>query len=167
MASKKIHEDIAQDSPSYATVKWTTDFKRGRDSIKDYPRLACPKTSTIEKKTSVIQNQTVNGNKLMCIHDMTLNARCIIVQPIAKSTGINSCSIHTVLTEILEMNKLCVWWVPRQLMPEHKMKRIDISRTLLTRFIKFTTSNLNQRFRANSGNILILQLEEVQTGRIC
>ena len=71
---------------------------------------------------------------LMNIHHMFLDDRYLIVQQIAKYISIHSGSVHTVLTRILAMSKLSARWVPRMLMPKHKLKRADISKTLLTHF---------------------------------
>ena len=46
----------------------------------------------------------------------------------------NSGSVHSILTEILGMNKLFARWFSRMLTSEHKLEKVDISRTLLTRF---------------------------------
>ena len=56
------------------------------------------------------------------------------VQQIAKFIGISSGSVHTVLTEILEMSKLSAGCIPRRLTPKPKLKRVNISKTLLTCF---------------------------------
>ena len=65
---------------------------------------------------------------------MVLDDRDLTVKQIAKPIGISSGLIHTILTEILGMSKLSARWILRMLTPEYKLKRVDISRTLLTCF---------------------------------
>ena len=57
-----------------------------------------------------------------------------IVQLIAKFISICSGSDLIVLTEILWMIKLFTIWVTRMLTSSHQLKRVGISKTLLTFF---------------------------------
>ena len=59
------------------------------------------------------------------------NDKRITVQQIAKSMHISSDWLTLFL---LKMGKLSPRCAPRTLMPDHKQKRVNISRTLLTRF---------------------------------
>ena len=100
----KINEDIAyifaENSSSYATLMWSIEFKLGRDSIGGESRSGRPKNSITDEQVEPI-------------HHIILDDRRFIGQQIAKSIGINSFSVHTVLTKILKMSKLSVRWVPR------------------------------------------------------
>ncbi|XP_030003909.1 histone-lysine N-methyltransferase SETMAR-like [Sphaeramia orbicularis] len=126
MTPKEIHEDmvstLGKECLAYSTVrKWVAEFKQGRTSTEDDPRSGCPKTSSSDEQVDAI-------------HCMVLSDRRMTVQQIAKATDISVGSVHHVLTDILGMNKLSARWVPRMLTPEQMLKRVDISRTLLTRF---------------------------------
>ena len=70
----------------------------------------------------------------VAINCMVWDERHLTVQQISKFIGISSDLVHTVLTVILQMSKLFARWVPRKQMPEHKLKRVNISRTLLIHF---------------------------------
>ena len=108
---------FAEDSPSYQAVKkWAAEFKWCKDSTEDDLWSGHPNT--------LITNELV-----IIIHRIVWVDRRLIVQQIAKSIGITSGSVHRVLTEILGTSKLSARWVPRMLTPEHKLKRVDISRT--------------------------------------
>ena len=68
-----MEQILEEDSPSYATAKkWTTEFKRGRNSTKDDPQSGHPKTSTSDEQIDVI-------------HLMVLGDRHLTVQQIAKA----------------------------------------------------------------------------------
>lgn len=73
--------------PTYLVITtffspWADEFKRGRYSTEDEPRLGRPKTSTTDKQVDVI-------------HRMVGDDRRKIVQHIAKNTGISACSLHS------------------------------------------------------------------------
>ena len=92
---EEIHENmveiLAENRPSYTTVKkWAVKFKWSRDSTEDDPRSSCQKTSIIDGQVDV--------------YYMIWDDRHLTVQQIAKSIGISSGSIHTILTEILEIS---------------------------------------------------------------
>ena len=63
---------------------------------------------------------------------MVLDNRCLTAYETIKSISIHSILVHIVLIAILGMSKLSA--VPRSLTSEHKLKRFDISTTLLTYF---------------------------------
>ena len=105
---------FAEISASYAIVKnCTVEFKLGIDSIEG-------EFCSGRLKTSITD----------AIHRIVLNNGRLSLRQIAKSLGINSSSVHTVLTDILGRSKLSARGVPRMLMSEHKLKRVDISKTL-------------------------------------
>ena len=123
---------LAEDSPSYATVKkWAAKFKQDRHSTEDDPQSGHSKAATIDKQVDAI-------------HCMVLNDRHLSLPQTVKSIGITSGFIHTVLTENLGMNQLFARWVIRMQMPEHKLKRVDISRTIL---IYFQVNSKNFHYR--------------------
>ena len=113
---------LAEGSPIYATMKkWATEFKQSRDNTEDDPKSSYQKASTIDEQVDAI-------------HHMVFDEGNLTGQQIAKLIGISSGLVHTVLTETLGMKKLSVRWVPRILTPKHKLKRVNISRTLLPWF---------------------------------
>lgn len=119
MTPKEIHGDMVQTlaEDTLLIQLWATEFKSDRNSTKD----PYPKTSTTDEQIDTI-------------HRMVLDDSHLTVQQIAKSIGISSGSVHTVLTEILEISKFSARLVPRMLTSEQKLKRVVISRTILTCF---------------------------------
>ena len=59
MTPKEINEDIvlilSEDTSCYVTVKWVSEFKRGRDGTEDDPRSYRPKIITTEEQVDIIQ----------------------------------------------------------------------------------------------------------------
>uniref|UniRef100_A0A3B5BAW3 Mos1 transposase HTH domain-containing protein n=1 Tax=Stegastes partitus TaxID=144197 RepID=A0A3B5BAW3_9TELE len=126
MTAKEIHKNmrnaLGEHSPCYSTVKkWVADFKRGRESTSDDPRSGRPKSATTHGQVETI-------------HLMVMNDRRVTVQHIAESMDISVGSVHAVLTDVLGMSKLSARWVPRMLTPDQRLRRMEISRTLLDRF---------------------------------
>ena len=92
---------------------------------------------------------------------MILDDRRLTVQQIAYPIGISPHCFNYDLWDELSVCKMG----PEMLTPEHKLKWGDISKTLLTELNitpGFTTSNLNQWFKADRGNTLFFAFVKVQ-----
>ena len=100
--------------------KWLADFKRGRENTDGDARTGHPKSATTDAQVEVILGMVMNDRRVTAKH-------------IAETLGISVGSVHTALTEILEINKLSARWVP-QMLTDQKLNRLDISRALLARF---------------------------------
>ncbi|KZC13398.1 Histone-lysine N-methyltransferase SETMAR [Dufourea novaeangliae] len=61
------------------------------------------------------------------IHKMVLDDRRLKVRELADMIGISKSAVHRILTENLDMRKLCARWVPRLLTMEQKQRREDVS----------------------------------------
>lgn len=141
---------LAEDSLSDVTVKkWSAKSKQRRNNTNDDPPTGRPKASTADEDA---------------IYRMVLGGRRLTVQQIATSIGISSGSAHIDLTEILRLSKISA----RILTPEKKLKRVNLKELKvdlehLLRCLNisqdetwFTTSNLNQIFKVNSEDTLVL-----------
>ena len=60
------------------------------------------------------------------IHKMVLGKRRLKVRELADMVGISKSAVHHILTENLDMRKLCARWVPRLLKMEQKQRREDV-----------------------------------------
>ena len=105
--AKEIHwrmADVYGDSSTkYSTVvKWSAEFKRGRDSLEDDPRPGHP--------ADVISQEMIDRVKRL-----VLNNRQIKVAELASECGISNGSVYTIIHEHLDMSKISARWVPRNL----------------------------------------------------
>ena len=95
MILKEIHQVF-----DTVPMKWVVEFKWVRDSTENDPLPSHPKNSTTNEKVDAI-------------YYIILDDKCLTVWQIAKSVGLSSGSVDTVLTEILGMSKLSARCVPR------------------------------------------------------
>ena len=117
--AKEIHQrmtDVYDDSsPKYSTVaKWSTEFKRGRDSLEDDTRPGRP--------ADVISKEMVDR-----VERLRLNNRRIKVAELASECGISNGSVYTIIHEHLGMSKVSARWVPRNLNMQDRQQRVESS----------------------------------------
>ena len=130
----------------------------GQGHLEDDLWWGCSKTLTTDEQVDTIHH--------LCLIDQFFF--CPVI-------GLSSGLFYSVLIEILGMSKLSSTWVPRMLIPEHKLKMLTFPRQFwltdrltlristaefpqLKMKLGFITLNLNQIFKANSWNTLVLQL---------
>ena len=68
------------------------------------------------------------------IHKAVLDDRRLKVRELADTVGISKSAVHRILSENLDMRKLCARWVPRLLTLEQKQCRDDVSIECLAKF---------------------------------
>jgi len=67
---------------------------------------------------------TSSGNEnIYCVRSLVLSDRRLTVRMIAEELDLGKSSIHKILTEHLEMKKVCAKIVPKLLTPEQKLRR--------------------------------------------
>jgi histone-lysine N-methyltransferase SETMAR len=95
----ELDSTLGESAPSFTTPKyWAAEFKRGRTSCQDQHRSGRP----IELTTPEMVKK---------MHKMVLDDRRLKVREIADMVGISKSAIHCILTENLDMRKLCARWV--------------------------------------------------------
>ena len=82
----------------------------------------------------VLKKTSTTNEEVDALHHGVFDDWYLTDQQIDKPIGISSGLVHTVLTEILGMNKLSKSCDIRMLTPVDKLKRVDISKTVLIRF---------------------------------
>ena len=99
---------------------WVKRFSEGRESVTDEVRSGQPVTSRIEENIAK-DCQIVREN-------------CrLTVRSIAEQVNINRETVRKILTEDLDMRKVCAKMVPKELTEEQKQRRGKICQDLLER----------------------------------
>ncbi|XP_032678153.1 histone-lysine N-methyltransferase SETMAR-like, partial [Odontomachus brunneus] len=118
----ELNSTLGESVPSFTTIKyWVAEFKRGRKSCQDEHRSGRP-------------NEVTTPEMVTKIHKMVLDDRRLKVRELAEMVGISKSTVHRILTENLDMEKLCARWVPRLLTIEQKQRREDVSIECLAMF---------------------------------
>ncbi|KAJ8728788.1 hypothetical protein PYW07_006484 [Mythimna separata] len=120
---KIIHEEMVavyQDSaPSLSTIqKWSSEFKRGRESIEDDPRAGGPICAATEENVKLVEK-------------LVLEDARVRVKTLAKMTKLSVGTIHTILHERLNLSKVSARWLPRMLSALQKQVRVDCCKDFL------------------------------------
>jgi len=103
-----------------AVYKWVKHFSEGRESVTDKERSGQPATSRTEENIAKI-------------HQIVRENRRLTVRSIAKQVNIDRETVRKILTEDLDMKKVCAKMVPKELTEEQKERRVTICRDLLER----------------------------------
>jgi histone-lysine N-methyltransferase SETMAR len=115
----RLHAVYGDSAPSLATVSnWAREFMHGRESLEDDPRSGAPKT-------------VVNDQIAATVEKLIIEDRRISLEQIAHLVGISKGSVHSIIHNILHMNKVTTKWVPRILTPDMRQSRKDCSIELL------------------------------------
>ena len=102
-----------------AVYKWVKRFSEGRESVIDEERSGTATSRTEENITEV--GQIVREN-------------CrLTVRSIAEQVNIDRETVREILTEDLDMRKVCAKMVPKDLAKEQKQRRVTICQDLLKR----------------------------------
>ena len=94
-----------------AVYKWVKRFSEGRESVTDKEGSGRPATSRTEENIAQV-HQIVREN-------------CrLTVRSIAEQVNIDRETVRKILTEDLDMRKVCVKMVPKELTEEQKQRRV-------------------------------------------
>ena len=116
---KKIH---GQASLSYSTVaRWCALYRAGRESLEDDPRSGRPVTQT-------------NKANIQLVEKLIQEDRHITYDDLQRETGISRGTLATIIREHLKYKKLVSRWVPPNLTPENKEKRLEFAKAVLDKF---------------------------------
>jgi len=94
-----------------AVYKWVKRFSEGRESVTDEERSGRPATSRTEENIATVC-QIVREN------------RRLTVSSIAEQVSIDRETVTQILTEDLDMRKVRVKMVPKELTEEEKQRRL-------------------------------------------
>ena len=94
-----------------AVYKWVKRFSEGRESVTDEERSGRPATSRTEENIAKLR-QIVREN------------RRLTVRSVAEQVNIDRETVRKILTEDLDMRKVCAKMVPKELTEEQKERRL-------------------------------------------
>lgn len=124
--ARAIHQELLLIQPdtaySYSSVAlWSSRFREGRASVEDDPRSGRPSTTTTKANIKRVE-------------ELVEEDRRISLRTIEALTSLNLFTIHAILHDHLEMRKRKSRWVPYELKPKHKQKRLDFAKAMLEEF---------------------------------
>jgi len=114
----QVYRDSAMKKTAVYT--WVKCFSEGRETVTNKERSGRPSTSRTEENIAKIR-QIVREN------------RRLTVRSIAEQVNIDRETVRKILTEDLDMRKVCAKMVPKELSEEQKQRRITICQDLLER----------------------------------
>jgi len=94
-----------------ALYKWVKRFSEGRESVTDEERSGRPTTSRTEENIAKV-------------HEILREIRRLTVRSIAEQGNIDRETVRKILTEDLDMRKVCAKMVPKELTEEQKQRRV-------------------------------------------
>ncbi|CAH2007870.1 unnamed protein product [Acanthoscelides obtectus] len=103
---------FGNEAPHQSTIsRWYGEFKRGRVSLSEDPRVGAPKTAVTQENDAM---------RKLIIED-----RHVTYREIEASLKISTTSIQKNLHEVLEVRKLVSRWIPHLLTEEQKAARVN------------------------------------------
>jgi len=105
----KVYRDNAMKKT--AVYKWVKRFSEGRESVTDKERSGRPVTSRTEEN-------------IVKVHQIVRENHRLTVRSIAGQVNIDRETVRKILTEDLDMRKVCAKMVPKELTEEQKQSRV-------------------------------------------
>jgi len=105
----QVYGDSAMKKTAF--YKWVKRFSEGRESVSEEERSGRPATSRTEENIAKVR-QIVREN------------RRLTVRNIAEHVNIDREIVRKILTEDLDMGKVCAKMVPQELTEEQKQRRV-------------------------------------------
>jgi hypothetical protein len=94
-----------------AVYKWVTHFSEGRESVTDKERSGQPATSRTE--------ENIEKLIIFCM-------KIVAVRSITEQANIDKETVRKILTEDLDMRKVCAKMVPKELTKEQNHREVEI-----------------------------------------
>ncbi|CAH1995549.1 unnamed protein product [Acanthoscelides obtectus] len=120
---------FGNEAPHQSTIsRWYGEFKRGRVSLSDDPRVGAPKTAVTEENVDAVRK-------------LIIEDRHVTYREIEASFKISKTSIQKNLHEELGLRKLVCRWIPHLLTEEQKAARVNCCQKTLDRFNSGNSKN--------------------------
>lgn len=101
--------------------EWSNKFKHGVISVADSPRPGQA-------------NRVVTPESIAAVEALVKENRRVILDEIAEVLNMSHGSVYHIMHDILQFHKVSARWVPKQLTPELKQRRVDACGELLRRY---------------------------------
>ncbi|CAH2021675.1 unnamed protein product [Acanthoscelides obtectus] len=138
---------FGNEAPHQSTIsRWYGEFKRGRVSLSDDPRVGAPRTA--------VTQENVDAVRKLIIED-----RHVIYREIEASLKISKTSIQKILHEELGGRKLVSRWIPHLLTEEQKAARVNWCQKTLDRFNSANSKNVYSIFSGDESWIYCYEPE--------
>ena len=117
MLQQVYGEETMSHTPAF---EWHKSFKEGREEVEDDPRSGRPSTSRTADNIERVKQM--------------VRAECrLTVRMIAEELSINKDTVWSIVTENLEMCKVCAKMVPKLLVEDQKQQRITVCQDIIER----------------------------------
>ena len=128
---RKIQQAFENEALSPTQIKqWFKRFKDNRASVESDPRSGRPSTSRNEEAMDQVREKVLEDRRLT-------------VREIAAEMGISTGSVHSILTEDLNLRRVSAKFVPKLLTEQQKELRKEISEDMLD--VAIMTQNLSRQ----------------------
>jgi transposase len=104
-----------------SVYKWSSAFKKGRETVDNEPRERRPRTS-------------ITGENSDRVDALIRENRRITVCELSGILNISDGSVKTIIKQYLQYSKVCARWFPRLLTDEHKSTRLQVAQSLLLEY---------------------------------
>ena len=112
---EKLHRAYGEHSLSRAQVfRWHKSFLEGWEQVEDEPRAGWPSTSKTDNNVERVRFLVRSD------HQLTLRT-------ISSELNLNRFTVHQILTQDLDMRKVCAKMVPKNFTTEQKANQRDVS----------------------------------------
>jgi len=102
-----------------SVYKWSSAFKKGRETVEDEPHERRPRTSITDENRDRVDA-------------LIWENRRITVCKLSGILNISDGSVKTIIKQHLPYSKVCARWIPRLLTDEHKSTRLQVAQSLLS-----------------------------------
>ncbi|CAH1985525.1 unnamed protein product [Acanthoscelides obtectus] len=154
---------FGNEAPHQSTIsRWYGEFKRGRVSLSDDPRVGAPKTAVTQGNVDAVRK-------------LSIEDRHVTYREIEASLKISKTSVQKILQEELGVRKLVSRWIPHLLTEEQKAARVNWCQKTLDRFNSGNSKNVysilsgeekpTKVIRSRTGHIATIPLNEQRTLR--
>jgi len=120
--SSRLKRQYCKKTLSNVSVyKWSSAFKKGRETVENKPRERRPRTS-------------ITGENSERVDALNRENRRITVRELSGILNISDGNVKTIIKQHLQYSKVCARCIPRLLTDEHKSTQLQVAQSLLSQY---------------------------------